>query len=157
MTEARSARGSVLLCGAGRGEAPWRVRNQNQIQAEPNRRAKEGTMLELRREVAAFAQLMEQKLRENDKKGGWKHCETAYLSRRCGNELEELRTRVKRGHDWMRRMWSRPNARGPYSLSGSTFATEIGLEAADVANFAMMIADVCGALAQPDGGPHVPR
>jgi hypothetical protein len=103
-----------------------------------------GSVLELRPEVAAFAQLMEAKLRENDHKGHWRGCTTAYLSRRCGNELEELRAMIKRANDWVREN-TFPSGRGPL-ISDSTFAPEIGREAADVANFAMMLADVCGAL-----------
>ena len=89
---------------------------------------------ELRPEVAAFAQLMEQKLRENDGKGGWRRCTTAYLSRRAGNELKELRA-------LLRKVQARTNA-----VAGDSVA--IGREAADVANFCMMIADVWGGLEQ---------
>ncbi len=93
----------------------------------------------LRSEVNRFAKLMERKLRANDHKGGWERETTAYLSRRLGQELKELRGAVAR-------------------LNGSTDPTPeqvatVGKEAADVANFAMMIADVCGALTPPqDGG-----
>lgn len=40
--------------------------------------------------VMAFARLMEAKLRENDRKGGWGHCETKYLRRRLQTEVAEL-------------------------------------------------------------------
>ena len=102
-----------------------------------------GTMslLELRPEVAAFAQLMEAKLRENDCKGGWKDEQTSYLSRRCGNELEELRAAIQRQRkEWM-------TGFPPVSAEKrEALRVDVGREAADVANFAMMIADVCGAL-----------
>jgi hypothetical protein len=95
----------------------------------------------VRPEVAAFAQLMEQQLRANDGKGGWKEEQTAYLSRRCGNELEELREANQRQRkEWMQ--GSPPvDAKKREALK-----VDVGREAADVANFAMMIADVCGAL-----------
>lgn len=109
------------------------------------------TPLSLRPQVAAFAQLMEKKLRENDRKGGWRNCTTAYLSRRCGNELEELRAVVKRGNDWVRASMF-PSGRGPQFSDNAEMAKQVGREAADVANFAMMIADVCGALSSASAG-----
>jgi len=78
----------------------------------------------LRPEVLAFAQLMERQLRANDHKPGWKNDDPAALSRRIAQEHAELQ-------DTMRQ------CRG---------AEAIGKEAADVANFSMMVADVCGAL-----------
>ena len=70
--------------------------------------------LELRPEVAAFAQAMENALRENDWKGHWRHCSGTYLFNRLRGEVNEL----------------------------SRASTSARLkEAADVANFAMMIAD----------------
>lgn len=100
--------------------------------------------LTLRPEVAAFAQAMEAKLRENDHKGrvGWKGEDTNWLLRRLREETDELASVVARqaigaaqytgeAAQNERRDWYRP---------------EVTREAADVANFAMMIADVCGAL-----------
>ncbi len=84
----------------------------------------------VRPEVAAFALLMEKKLRENDHKGGWKDCDRPYLLRRLGQESRELQDAVL-GH-------------APLI---------VGDEAADVANFAMMLADVAGAL---DCAPSAP-
>lgn len=92
---------------------------------------------DLRPEVQAFAKMMEAKLRENDFKGGWKNCPIGYLTRRCGNELSELRETIHR------RLLRTPNGHPAPSAEESAL---IGREAADVANFAMMIADVCGAL-----------
>ena len=74
--------------------------------------------LALRQSVATFAQAMEEKLRENDYKGGWKGCDMQYLSMRLTQEREELRKAVERGDP-----------------------TEVLREAADVANFCMMIAE----------------
>lgn len=79
----------------------------------------------LRPEVAAFALAMEQKLRENDHKGGWKKCTLAYLMKRLREETKELADAVSRRSEG----WA---------------AGKFRREAADVANFAMMIADVCG-------------
>lgn len=76
--------------------------------------------LELRPEVARFAQLMERRLRANDHKGGWRGDTPHALLRRLREETDELYLAIT--------------------------AEDVGNEAADVANFAMMIADVCGAL-----------
>lgn len=61
--------------------------------------------MKLRREVAAFAQLMEAKLREHDHKGGWKYESTTYLSRRLGNELQELREAISAQHKELMNGW----------------------------------------------------
>ncbi|MGO1303645.1 MAG: hypothetical protein ACTMKV_02550 [Sphingomonas parapaucimobilis] len=79
----------------------------------------------LRPEVAAFAALMEQQLRANDHKGGWKNDTSFALWSRLLQEAIELNeARATRNPD----------------------SERIGREAADVANFAMMVADVMGAL-----------
>jgi NTP pyrophosphatase (non-canonical NTP hydrolase) len=72
-------------------------------------------MIDLRPEVAAFAEVMERKLRENDHKDHWRYCTGTYLFNRLRGEVNEL-ARAKT-------------------------ADERLAEAADVANFAMMIAD----------------
>jgi NTP pyrophosphatase (non-canonical NTP hydrolase) len=71
-----------------------------------------------RAEVVEFADAMEAKLRENDHKRHWRHLGMQTLSMRLTQEREELRGAVARGSH-----------------------AEILSEAADVANFAMMIAD----------------
>lgn len=80
--------------------------------------------------VLAFAHLMEAKLRENEWKGGWQKCSPESLLARVREETDELAEAI-----------------GPGSR------TDVGLwrplvanEAADVANMAMMVADVCGGL-----------
>lgn len=78
--------------------------------------------LELRPEVAAFAQLMEQKLRENDHKGGWADDPASALVERVVEEAAELAEE-----------WGSPRP---------SFYTV--WEAVDVANMAMMVADVLG-------------
>lgn len=88
--------------------------------------------LRLRPEVAAFAQLMERELRVNDHKGGWQYEDPLCLLDRLREESRELKCAV-----------------------GGAITPDpdsVGSEAADVANFAMMIADVCGALAAPKKG-----
>jgi hypothetical protein len=94
--------------------------------------------LDVRPEVAAFALLMEAKLRENDHKGGWHGEDTEGLLRRLREETDELETAMKRG----------PGTEWPYGARQKPQRTLIGREAADVANFAMMLADVCGAISR---------
>ena len=83
-----------------------------------------------RREVAAFARLMERELRANDHKGGWKAWQTVSALVRLREETDELATALLRNES----------------------PSVIGEEAADIANFAMMIADMAGALRED--APH---
>jgi len=73
----------------------------------------------LRPEVIWFAGRMEKKLKKNDHKGGWSEDMLPYLGKRFGEEVNEF----------IDAMYSN-NAEGTIN------------EAADVANFAMMIADI---------------
>lgn len=85
-------------------------------------------LLEVRPEVAMFALAMEARLRENDHKPGWKHDPAIALLKRLREELAELTAEV---------------------VAGSTdgmLPGEVLKEACDVANFSLMIADVCGGL-----------
>lgn len=84
--------------------------------------------MNLRPEVQRFAELMELQLRANDHKPGWKNDTARSLFRRLSeDEIAELGAAI--------------------SVRLTTGdATGVAKEAADVANFAMMIADVCGAL-----------
>lgn len=94
----------------------------------------------MRPAVKWFAQQMETKLRENDHKGGWMDCDYLWLIKRLKDEVEELERELHptpcncRGFadcDHMTsRAWFRPNKE------------RTKREAADVANFAMMIATV---------------
>lgn len=82
----------------------------------------------VRPEVRAFAKLMEAKLRKKDPEYegvSWKDACHHHLAELMGDHAEKLIDAV-----------------------GKRSATQIGEDAADVANFAMMIADVCGALVQ---------
>ncbi len=72
--------------------------------------------IEIRPVIMSFAQRMEMKLRKNDYKGGWHNELTTHLQRRLLEEVIELFNAVGREDKYN--------------------------EAADVANFAMMIADV---------------
>ena len=77
--------------------------------------------IKLRPEVRRFAEQMELKLRENDHKGGWLDEHIYWLIQRIGDEHKEL-------------------------IEAVLFKTDdvhaIIKECADVANFAMMVADV---------------
>jgi NTP pyrophosphatase (non-canonical NTP hydrolase) len=85
--------------------------------------------LRLRPEVLAFAQIMEQKLRANDHKGGWKSDAPGPLFDRMLEEVNEA---------WQAMLkWPRDTKAYRDSLAG---------ELADVANFAMMVADQNGCL-----------
>jgi NTP pyrophosphatase (non-canonical NTP hydrolase) len=76
---------------------------------------------ELRPVVRAFAELMETVLRENDHKGGWLNEDPWWLLDRLRCETDELDTAILANDpEWIK------------------------LEAADVANYCMMIADVIG-------------
>jgi len=80
-----------------------------------------GAWNSLRPEVQAFALAMEERLKANDHKGGWKNESPDWLIRRMRQEFSELEMAID-------------------------YQKNIRHESADVANFAMMIADVCGAL-----------
>lgn len=80
--------------------------------------------------VQRFALLMERELVENDHKGGWADDTPAELLRRLREEVAEVADRIKR-----RKAWDRENWPGV-----------VASECADVANFAMMIADQAGGL-----------
>lgn len=67
-----------------------------------------------------FCGVMASKLQENAHKGAWWHCKPSWLLRRLETEVRELRRAVQR--------------RAP--------AKELWREAADVGNFAAMVADV---------------
>ena len=85
-----------------------------------------------RASVKWFATKMEEKLADNDHKGGWADCETGFLFRKLEEELQELYLAL---HN---------RERG--SFFGTTHTDEeIVGECADIANFVMMIADKFGA------------
>jgi hypothetical protein len=97
--------------------------------------------LEVRYQVAAFALLMERELRANDHKGGWDTCDTSWLLKRIEEEAKELRAADP------------DRVRYPYGTDvindTGKRADLVESEAADVANFAMMVADVAVGLERP--------
>ena len=92
----------------------------------------------LRPEVLAFAHVMESRLRANDHKRGWKHEDPIWLRRRVNDELWEMDAEL-----W--RTGALPDRE------------RIVEEAADAANFLMMVADVYGALGVADLAPTEPE
>ena len=82
----------------------------------------------MREVVQWFGERMEEELSKNDHKRGWYGETPGWLFRRLRQELDEL-GRALRGTRHMR------------SITTEQQANEIIAEAADVANFAMMIAD----------------
>lgn len=99
-----------------------------------------GQPMALRPEVSEFAQAMEWKLRQNDHKGGWRRCTRGYLLRRLATETRELRAALRRQE--RRLKLAQPLDPG----EAAALAAEVLREAADVANFCMMLADDAGGL-----------
>lgn len=81
----------------------------------------------LRPEVVNLARAMESRLRANEHKGGWRESFPQWLIFRCQAELQELDEAVDQ---------IRANGWSPWRDEA------VWHEAADVANFAMMVADV---------------
>jgi NTP pyrophosphatase (non-canonical NTP hydrolase) len=79
--------------------------------------------MNIREEVQWFSQEMEKKLIENDHKAHWSGVPVSYLEMRLKQETEELEEAIKDFH------------------LGKGSTDQIIKEAADVGNFAMMIAD----------------
>jgi NTP pyrophosphatase (non-canonical NTP hydrolase) len=84
----------------------------------------------VRSEVAWFAEIMEQKLSENDHKAHWSGFGYGWLLHRLRQETGELERAIN---------------------LGKCDAEQIAREAADVANFSMMIADNARRAAQAAG------
>lgn len=91
------------------------------------------TIYQLRPEVKAFAALMEGELRKHGHRLGWKECDPEWLMVRLKEEAAELAQAIL------------------------THEESIPAEAADVANFAMMIADVEGGLGPPTPPAPTPK
>lgn len=89
----------------------------------------------IRKEIKSFSEDMEKKLKDNDHKGHWSKSSYAYLIQRLREEVDELDEELSSfviGQAM------------PRDLSGSYSIEQYGEvveECADVANFAMMIAD----------------
>jgi hypothetical protein len=84
--------------------------------------------MELRESVRLFAEAMETKLRENDHDRDGRECEVTWL--------------LERGREEHKKLWQAATDRS----SRIDTAEDVLREAADVANLAMMVADVCGGL-----------
>ena len=104
----------------------------------------------VRTEVLAFALLMEGKLRRNDYKGttGWKDDHVFMLEPRVREEAMELRDVIRDHKVGTLAGALEAIVRGAKLEEGEDRSVRqlIGEEAADVANMAMMVADVCGCL-----------
>ena len=92
-----------------------------------------------REEVVCFAHEMERELRRNDHKSGWGDDSRRALFGRLVKEVDELRVALG---------LCCPNCRR--TKASKSTAAVIRTEAADVANFAMMIADNFGGLRDSD-------
>lgn len=97
---------------------------------EPSLQEMVSPALELRPAVAWFAQMMEAKLRTCDYKGGWKGMSIWPLVSGIQDELRELQVEHSIVED------DRRYGRAPSNLD------RVVAEAVDVANYAMMVADV---------------
>jgi len=84
--------------------------------------------MKVRSEVKAFSEIMEQKLKENDHKSHWGNLENSWLIGRLKDELKELENAIYKAPsqdaEWQEKL-----------------DIELQRECADIANFAMMIAD----------------
>lgn len=98
----------------------------------------------MRKEVKMFAEIMEQQLAANDHKGHWGGCRPEWLLARLTEEAGELAQALLQRDDAIRLM----NTAQRGTLNPK-HAERIAKEAADVANFALMIADVCGGVKEP--------
>lgn len=88
-------------------------------------------MIECRAGVRAFAKIMEEKLKKHDRKKGrkgWKGMDPDRLLNMASLELKKLIVAVR------------------LESKGEVTPGQVAREAADIANFCMMIADVCGGL-----------
>jgi NTP pyrophosphatase (non-canonical NTP hydrolase) len=125
---------------------------------------------ELRPEVLAFAHLMERELQANDHKPGWKDDSPLDITKRVEEETGELYRAVielerqvvwsddfegygtRRGNGWSRKnpiTGKRQVGTGYAPMEGDERRSQlarVASECADVANMAMMVADVCGQL-----------
>jgi hypothetical protein len=128
--------GLRVVCD-GQWNADMRSAIRSLIESSGEKASVPAVEYKLRPEVAAFAMLMEAELRKHDDRPGWKKENVQWLYSRLIDELQELFVAI------------------PTQVAGT-----IGKEAADVANFAMMIADVSGSLEprppapSPGPAPH---
>lgn len=127
---------------------------------------KDLTIADCRPEVVAFAVLMERELRLNDHKGGWKKDDAYQLAKHMVAEAIELRDALQEKlyepiyREATPEEINQPGRHRMYvTTSGQprkvmiadhleyrpwTAPARVASEAADLANMAMMVADVCG-------------
>ena len=89
----------------------------------------------MRLSVKRFAAAMEAELAANDHKGGWEHDSAGALLRRLAQEVEELRRALQK------RVPARLAGGREHHRVRSELQAAVLSEAADIANFAMMIAE----------------
>ncbi|WP_260866687.1 hypothetical protein [Bacillus pumilus] len=82
--------------------------------------------MNIREEVARFSELMEDKLKANDHKGGWDECSIDFLTYRLREEQAELFEALRLYH----------------RFPSNDTRKRVEDECADVANFSMMIVDL---------------
>lgn len=99
-----------------KGGSMWLTGFTMQTENKPQGEIIEG----VRPEVLWFASIMEEKLKENDHKGGWGDCEITWLIQRIKDEISELESGL---------------------LRSDIDKTKLIRECADISNFAMMVAD----------------
>lgn len=92
-----------------------------------------------RPELLAFVRAMEDKLRKNEHKGGWKDESPFDLLDRVVDEIDELDKAIQ-NHPWT------SDGEHKDSPEAREASRNVLSEAADVANFCMFVADVCGSL-----------
>ncbi len=162
--EAAEKEAEISILNRVRSAISISVREQG---APPSDARVSEAMVPWRPEVIAFADLMERELRNNDFKTGWKGCRPEDLFAHLQSEVRELEEIFraanhqiewrKSGGKWDRGGgWSRLNPQTGerevgsfYRLEGAdrdALLTKVGDEAADIANMAMMVADVCRCL-----------
>lgn len=95
----------------------------------------------MRQDVTTFAEIMDRKLSANAHKGHWGGCRPEWLLARLLEEAGELAACLLKRDDALRML--QISERGALNPD---YAKTIAREAADVANFALMIADLCGGL-----------
>jgi len=86
-----------------------------------------------------FAEKMEEKLKENDHKGGWYKCEVEWLFKRLKQECDEFENLYNQ------RLWSMQGRSASENISLRDVSDEAMVkECCDISNFSMMIADKFG-------------
>jgi len=94
----------------------------------------------VRREVLWFAELMEQKLSQFDTSRNWKDAKIDYLLGRLHDEFLEL-TQLLKARTYIEPFTGGNKIR--YATAGVVNEEAVIEEAVDMANFCMMIADLC--------------